>query len=107
MADYKKMAQECIDKATKVSPFVVEEIYKILRKEHVEKDALAYITDDYDYKKSIEDYSDEEVELADAIAERYVYEGDYDCNLTYWGNIKNLYDDITTSDVDPEISIPA
>lgn len=41
--------------------------------------------------------NDEDIEITDDIAEnvayRYVYEGDYDCNLSYWSNIKNLIDD--------------
>lgn len=42
----------------------------------------------------------EEMELDDAydesdvkaIAERYVYDGKYDCELSYWDNIENLID---------------
>lgn len=29
-------------------------------------------------------------ELIDAVADDYVYNGEYDCNLTYWNNIGNL-----------------
>lgn len=29
----------------------------------------------------------------DTIATRYVYEGDYDCNLCYWDNLDNLIDE--------------
>ena len=31
--------------------------------------------------------TDEEIEAA---AKRYVYDGDYDCNLDYWSNIENV-----------------
>lgn len=30
----------------------------------------------------------------DIIADRYVYQGDYDCNLSYWDNIQALIDEI-------------
>lgn len=32
--------------------------------------------------------------LVDDVAERYVYEGEYDCNLTYWENIDNLIETV-------------
>lgn len=43
--------------------------------------------DDY----GIESMEDEKFdELVDIIAGTYVYDGDYDCNLSYWENIDNL-----------------
>ena len=30
--------------------------------------------------------------LLEKVANKYVYEGDYDCNLSYWDNIRNLLD---------------
>ena len=30
--------------------------------------------------------------VIDCVAEQYVYEGDYDCNQSYWENIDNLID---------------
>ncbi len=43
------------------------------------------------------DYLDEDQYLSDDrienIANRYVYEGRYDCNLSYWQNIENLIDE--------------
>ena len=85
-------------------PGMIEELYCALRKEYIKKDALAYIGDDAGiFAKTEDDYTEEQIELADAIAERYAYEGDYDCTLSYWQNIENLYDDITTSDMDSGI----
>jgi hypothetical protein len=38
-----------------------------------------------------ESYSQEEIQkLAEAVADRYCYNGDYDCNCSYWDNIDNL-----------------
>lgn len=31
----------------------------------------------------------------DTIVERYVYDGDYDCNLDYWTNLENLMFEVT------------
>ncbi len=90
----------------KDQPGMVEALYCALRKEYVKHDALAYIGDDAGtFAKEESDYSEDEIELADAIAERYAYEGDYDCTLPYWTNIKNLYEEITTSDIDPDIDL--
>ena len=32
-------------------------------------------------------------DIAEKIAYRYAFEGDYDCNLTYWQNLKNLFEE--------------
>lgn len=37
------------------------------------------------------DLTDEEIDI---IAERYVCEGDYDCNFSYWDNLENLINDV-------------
>lgn len=106
MADYRKVAEGTVRALRFSQPLVIDEIYHVLRKEHILMDALAYITDDYEYKKLLVDYTDAQTELADAIAERLVYEGDYDRNLSYWENIKNLYDEITSSDTEPALLSP-
>ncbi|MCR5368404.1 hypothetical protein [Eubacterium sp.] len=56
-------------------------IYRMVWKEHVKEDILSYAEDN---GRAITD------EKADAVADRYVYEGDYDCNLSYWQNLENL-----------------
>lgn len=55
-------------------PHVVEDISSCM-KEYLENDQ--YLTDD---------------EILHA-AHRYVYDGRYDCNLSYWQNLENLIDD--------------
>lgn len=37
------------------------------------------------------DFTESELET---IVRKYVYEGDYDCNLSYWTNIDNLIDEV-------------
>lgn len=39
------------------------------------------------------DITDEDDAIKSTVAHRYVYEGDYDCNLSYWDNIDNLIDE--------------
>jgi len=56
-------------------------IYRNVWKEHVMEDIEAH-AEDIDVE-----LSNDEIEV---LAERYVYEGDYDCNLDYWQNIENL-----------------
>lgn len=52
-------------------------IYRRVWKEHVKEDV----------KNMYEDMDDDRVER---IAEMYVNEGEYDCNLSYWSNLENL-----------------
>lgn len=59
--------------------------YRYLWHEHVTEDVEAH-AEEMDI-----DLTDAEI---DAIADRYVYEGDYDCNISYWDNIENLIHEI-------------
>lgn len=56
---------------------------------------LPYVIEDV--RAHMIDYLDEDQYLSDDrienIANRYVYEGRYDCNLSYWQNIENLIDE--------------
>ncbi len=100
--DYRLKAESLIERQRKSNPLLIEEIYKALRKEHIKEDALSYITDNHTSPKPVKEYSEEQNDVADAIAERLVYQGDMDENLTCWDNISNQYDQITTADTDPE-----
>ena len=58
---------------------ILDEIYRMVLREHVMID--------------IEEYSKSEgieVDNVEELADRYVYDGDYDCNLSYWQNLDNL-----------------
>ena len=100
--DYRKIAEGNIKILKRHQTLVLDEIYRSLKKEQYVMDALAYITDDFDYKKELDEYTQEQRFLADAIAERLVYDGEYDSGLSLWNNIKKIYDEISTADTDPE-----
>jgi hypothetical protein len=55
-------------------------IYRRLWANHVKEDFISRIKDNFAYLK----YSDKDIEEC---AKRYAFEGDYDCNWTYWDNI--------------------
>jgi len=65
-------------------------VYRALWKEHVVEDMYSEM-DGMVMADLLPD--DEKATIADMAAERYVYEGDYDCNLDYWTNIRNLLTD--------------
>ena len=58
-----------------------DDIYSHLRYQHVLQDC-------YDFCEQ-EDLSPSDETLEKA-AKLYVYDGDYDCNLSYWANIANV-----------------
>ena len=58
-----------------------DKIYREVWKEHVMEDIRSH-AEDMEVELSNDDIED--------IAERYVYNGDYECNLSYWQNIENL-----------------
>lgn len=61
-------------------------LYRKLWKEHVKADIQSFMTEE-----DIE-LSEKEVNQA---AERYVG-GRYDCNLSYWENVRNVIDDVVS-----------
>ena len=103
MADLRKIAEDMVEAIKTSQPLFVNEIYKAIRKDIIRDDALAFITNDYEYKKLLDDFKEEEVELADAIAERLVYDKEFDCNLSYWENISKIQDEVTTADIEPDV----
>lgn len=60
-----------------------DDIYRYLWHQHVKEDVESHAID-----MDVELDEDE----IDIVAEWYVYDGDYDCNLDYWANIENLID---------------
>lgn len=64
---------------------VLDDIYRIVLK--------GYVTQD------IEEFAESEnlnldKDTVSLIADRYVYDGKYDCNQSYWDNIKNLITEV-------------
>lgn len=66
-----------------------DEIYRMLWKEYVVEDVTQHLETRDDINKS----SEEMIEMIDRIATRYVYDGEYDCNLPYWDNLDNLIEE--------------
>lgn len=58
-----------------------EDVYRVVRERYVREDLVGLAKD----KKL-----DLTPEALDQLAHRYAYEGDYDCNQSYWVNLENL-----------------
>lgn len=67
-----------------------DDIYRYLWAEHVREDVESQLS-----ARNGEDEDDTDIdeEIIEYVVERYVYEGRYDCNLSYWDNIDNLIDE--------------
>lgn len=59
-----------------------DDLYRYLWVDYVKKDVISYCEDN-DIAYTDEDFPDR-------VANRYVYDGEYECNLSYWDNIRNL-----------------
>lgn len=59
-----------------------DELYRCLWLEHVTEDVVSFCEDN-DIPYNNEDFPS-------TVAKRYVYDGEYDCGLSYWVNIENL-----------------
>ena len=73
-----------------------DKVYRLLRKKYVFQDATDYILDN-EYNGELPDDA-AEIEkigkLAEKISATYVNWGKNDANLSYWDNIKNVYDNV-------------
>lgn len=80
-----------------------DHIYREVWRDHVKEDAENYISGDYEYHnetlfnkyKSLN--ADQQESICEIIAHRYVFEGDYDCNLDYWTQLAQLTDEELTN----------
>lgn len=59
----------------------LDDVYRYVWQQYTKTDVLRYAKD-----MGVEISDDQ----ADIVADRYTYEGKYDCNLSYWDNLKNL-----------------
>ena len=71
-------------KINELSAIEKDKIYRMVWAEHVTDDILSH-AEDIGVEISKED--------AEILAESYVCDGEYDCNLSYWDNIENLMED--------------
>ena len=81
-------------------------LYRKLRLDYVKEDIYSLL---YSLLEDENLPLDEESMLAEKIAnivsERYVYDGDYDCNLTYWDNLRNLINEVQKELDEPEMEL--
>ena len=71
---------------------LADAVYRFLWFEHVLEDTKEYMTGELGYDGP--PLSQKDNDTATIVASRYVYEGDYDCNLPYWSNIENLVGEV-------------
>ena len=62
-----------------------EAVYDYLHSQYVRQDIENLLSDEYE-DVSVDD------DFIDVCTYRYVYDGDYECNLDYWTNLKNIID---------------
>ncbi len=67
---------------------IADDVYRAIWYEHVLEDVKRVM------HESKANLTKEEKAIAESAAERYVYDGDYDCNLPYWSNIENLLNEL-------------
>lgn len=71
---------------TKMDESCKDGLYRMLWSDYVHRDVVLY---SQELNKRISDDCVEEV------VNRYVYNGDYDCNLSYWVNLETLIDEVS------------
>lgn len=67
---------------------VRDSLYRLLWSDYVKSDINAVLEQHPDAPEDDDKYE----AMVNDITRSYVYEGDYDCNLSYWDNINNLID---------------
>lgn len=80
------ISTQCDKIINSLSPVQKDLIYRKLWYDHVLEDVdstFENITDD----------------IKEEVARRYVYDGDYDCNLSYWNNLQVLVDDVSCNNL--------
>ena len=75
-----------IDLYAKMSEKQRDDIYRLVRKKYIKEDVKSRMEELQVLDKNDENFDT----VVETVATRYVYDGDYDCNLTYWENIDNL-----------------
>jgi len=87
-----------------LKPYRKDELYRYLWVNHVKEDVRTVLEEDVrtvleeDVRAILEEYdvpylSDDDFDaLIDDCANRFVYNGEYDCNTDYWSNLEALID---------------
>ena len=77
---------------TSMNPDDKDALYRLLWSDYVYDDVQQRLEDEYEHVTFEND--DEREAFIENVVNRYVYDGDYDCNLTYWNNIDNIINDL-------------
>ena len=80
-----------------LSDYEKDRLYRSLWYDHVVQDIHSRLEDISDPDDSEDRYAPLTEDDITHIAYRYVYNGDYDCNLDYWTNLENLIDETVDS----------
>ena len=70
-----------------------DKLYRTIWLERVKEDIVSYLDENSEKYSFMEDEAEKQCAIETA-ADRYVFQGEYDCNLGYWTNIQNLLDEI-------------
>lgn len=79
-----------------LKPYKKDELYRYLWVNHIKEDVRTVLEEDV--RAVLEEYgvpylSDDDFDaLIDDCANRFVYNGEYDCNTDYWSNLGALID---------------
>lgn len=66
-----------------------DEIFRMVWASHVEEDVKSAMKD---YHGHLPEDENDKQSIVEDVVNAYVYNGKYDCNLSYWENINNLID---------------
>ena len=69
---------------------LADAVYRALWYDYVLADIEGYMLNE----ENEEEMTPEEKEIAQIAASRYVYDDDYDKDVSYWGNIENILEDL-------------
>lgn len=75
-----------------LNPFDKDKLYRCLWEDYVREDVQNRIEDTADDYQDIPE--DDMPDIIDTVVYKYVRDGDYDCNRTYWENIDNLIEKV-------------
>lgn len=85
MGKSKSLESKAVDILKGLTPEEEDALYRAIWKKHVIKDIESHLED------IEETLTDDQIEQA---ADLYVYDGEYDCNLSYWVNIENVIEQV-------------
>ena len=74
-----------------MNPAEQDNLYRMLWSKHVYRDVMISLADNFpELNAKLDEDIDEKDAFVMEIVNAFVYNSDYDCNLSYWDNINNL-----------------